>query len=66
MKRKYLKLQPSETTAIRAATQIYSAYLLAGRVPEGSEEKWMDRSINEALYIAVKTDEMVISDNEVD
>jgi len=59
-----LSLQPSESVVVRAAADIYAAYIIAGRVPEGDEKKWMERSIQEALWIAVTADDAIVSDNE--
>jgi hypothetical protein len=62
----HLKLQHSESVVVQAAAQIYAAYINAGRVPEGDESKWMERSIREAIRIARATDAAVISDEEID
>ena len=63
---KHLKLQQSESVVIAAAAQIYSAYISAGRVEDGEEDKWMSRSIKEAIRLAIATDEAIISDDEVE
>lgn len=63
---KHLKLQKSESVVINAAAQIYSAYITAGKVDEGEEDKWMARSIKEALRLAVAADDAIISDDEVE
>jgi hypothetical protein len=60
-----LTLHPSESVVIRAAAQIYAAYITAGRVKEGSEKEWMQRSLDEALWIARTGDDMIHSDNEM-
>ena len=44
MPRVTLTLHPSEAVVIRAAAQIYAAYITAGRVKEGSEKEWMQRA----------------------
>lgn len=62
----HLKLQHSESVVIQAAAQIYAAYIAAGRVAEGEEARWMERSIREAIRIARATDASVISDEEID
>jgi hypothetical protein len=62
----HLKLQHSESVVVQAAAQIYAAYITAGRVPEGDESKWMERSIREAIRMARATDAAVISDEEID
>ena len=50
MPRVTLTLHPSESVVIRAAAQIYAAYITTGRVKEGSEKEWMQRSLDEALW----------------
>jgi len=62
----HLKLQHSESVVVQAAAQIYAAYIATGRVPEGEEARWMERSIREAIRIARATDAAVVSDEEVD
>ena len=66
MAKPYISLQPSEPVITTAAAQIYSAYIVAGRVSEGSEAEWMERSIREAIRIAKTTDAAVTSDNEME
>ncbi|MBL6725345.1 MAG: hypothetical protein ISQ09_09670 [Rubripirellula sp.] len=63
---KHLKLQNSESVVVAAAAQIYSAYIAAGRVADGSEDQWMTRSIKEAIKIAMATDDAIISDDEIE
>jgi hypothetical protein len=60
-----LTLHPSEAVVVRAAAQIYAAYITTGRVKEGSEKEWMQRSLDEALWIARAGDDMIHSDNEM-
>jgi len=62
--KKALGLAPSETVVVRAAATIYAAYIAAGKVPEGQQEAWMKRSIQEAFFIARTTDDAIVSDNE--
>lgn len=66
MAKAYLNFQPSESVVVQCACQIYAAYIAAGRVTEGQEDEWMQRSIREAIRIAKATDVAVISDDEVD
>jgi hypothetical protein len=66
MAKPYLALQQSEGVIVQSAARIYAAYIAAGRVPEGSEQEWMDRSIREALRIARVTDETIQADGEMD
>jgi hypothetical protein len=60
-----LTLHPSEAVVVRAAAQIYAAYITTGRVKEGSEKEWMQRSLDEALWLARTGDDMIHSDNEM-
>jgi hypothetical protein len=61
----YLSLQHSESVIVSSATTIFSAYVSAGKVPEGDEQIWMKKAISEAIWIARATDAMVHSDNEM-
>jgi len=60
-----LKLQHSESVVLQVAAQLYSAYVVAGRVGEGDEATWMERSIRDAISLAEATDAAVISDDEI-
>jgi hypothetical protein len=51
---------------VQVAGHIYAAYIAAGRVAQGDEEQWMQRSIREAIRLATETDQAVISDGEID
>ena len=66
MKKPSLSLQPSEALVARAACQLYAAYISIGKVSEGKELEWMQRSIREAFQIAKMTDNAIRSDNEVE
>ena len=65
-KKGILFLQPSEGIVVRAAADIYAAYIIAGKVEEGKEKEWRDRSIREAYDIATTTDSNIVSDGELD
>ena len=66
MTRTNVSLQPSKQIVAMAAAQIYSAYVTVGRVQvEGDVEDWINRSVREAVAIAVKVDESVQSDREL-
>ena len=65
MSKKHLRLQFSESIIARTAAEIYSAYIIAGKVLDGDETKWMERSIREALEMATAIDEAVVSDDEL-
>jgi hypothetical protein len=60
-----LTLHPSESVVVRAAADIYAAYIAAGKVVEGKEKDWMQRSIDEAVWLAMRVDESIRSDNEM-
>jgi len=61
----FLNLEPSEATVVTAAAQIYAAYITAGRVSDGSEAGWIARSVEEAIAIARRTDQLVLAGNEM-
>ncbi len=65
MEKRKLSLQPSEAVVVRAAAQIYAAYISTGRVAEGQEKHWMKRSIQEAYWMAVTADDAIQSDTEL-
>lgn len=50
---------------IHAASRIYAAYIAVGRVQEGAGDQWMERSIVEAVRLAVQIDNHVDSDGEM-
>jgi hypothetical protein len=64
-KPKHLSLQHSESVIVAAASTIFAAYITSNHVVEGEEETWMQRAIGQAIWIAAKTDEQVLSDNEL-
>ena len=64
-KPQYLSLQPSESIVTTAAANIYAAYVMSNRVTEGEEEQWMTRAVEEAIWIAQRTDARVQSDDEM-
>jgi len=66
MAKTYLHLQHSEGVVILAASHIYSAYIAAGRVPEGQENRYLERSIHEALRIAKTVENNVVAEGEMD
>jgi len=61
----HLRLQHSEGIVVHAASRIYAAYIVAGRVSDGDEQRWISRSIEEATRLAVQTDDLIESDDEV-
>jgi hypothetical protein len=64
MAKSYLKLQQSEAVVVQAAAQIYAAYIATGRVADGQESEFLEKSIRAAIRIAKTTDETIVSDEE--
>jgi len=65
MEKDYLKLSPSESVVIQCATQIYSAYIVTGKVTDENENEMREKSIQEAIKIAKRSDHLIISDTEI-
>ncbi|MEY2409868.1 MAG: hypothetical protein QOF48_2538 [Verrucomicrobiota bacterium] len=61
-----MSLQPSEGLVFQVAGGIYAAYQSTGRVVEGKEEEWMQRSMREAIQLAQMTELALVSDTELD
>ena len=66
MGKKHFRLQHSESVVVHAASRIYAAYIASGRVADGEESRWMERSIREAMSITQAVDDSIISDEEID
>ena len=66
MAKTYLTLQPSEVAVVDAASRIFAAYVSSGRVKDEDVERWMERSIREAIRIALTTEKIIIAENEMD
>lgn len=64
--KKNLKLQPTEAAIFHAASRIYSAYVVSGQVGDQDADAWMNRAIAEAIKMADATDQLVVSDDELD
>ena len=64
--KKNLKLQPTEAAIFHAASRIYSAYIVSGQVGAQDAAAWMNRAIAEAIKMAAATDQLVVSDDELD
>ncbi|MDB4756120.1 hypothetical protein OAG51_03615 [Pirellulaceae bacterium] len=62
----HLKLQHSESIVIGAAAQIYSSYISLGKVGDDDTAVWIDRSVKEAIQLALAADDAIISDDEVE
>ena len=60
----YMKLHWSESVVAIAASQIFAAYIQAGRVNDGNEEEMLLKAIRTAIKLADTTDNMIKSDDE--
>ena len=65
MKRVSLRLQPSESVVVRAAVDIYSAQIQAGKVDDSNKDDVIQDSIETALKIALGTEKLIRSDREL-
>ncbi len=65
MSKPILNLAPSEAVVVRAAADIFAAYIVAGKVPEGQTDLWLKRSLQEAFHLARLADEAIQSDSEL-
>ncbi|MFP4029630.1 MAG: hypothetical protein ACLFWL_17765 [Candidatus Brocadiia bacterium] len=61
----YVQLEPSEAALVRAASNILSGYIAAGKVNEENESEMMKKAIKSAINIALKVDDLVQSDSEL-
>jgi hypothetical protein len=61
----YLNLESNEIDVLAASARIYAAYIGAGRVAEGSEAQWMERSVAEAISLAKRVDARVLAKGEM-
>jgi hypothetical protein len=64
-KKERLSLQTSEAHVFRAAATIYAAHITAGSVQQGTEQQWLEKSLSEALHLALRADQRISSDEEV-
>ena len=65
MAKPVINLQPSEAVIVQAAATIYAAHIAAGQVANGQEKEIMKQSIEDAVFLAVTTDEAIQSDSEL-
>lgn len=66
MAQPYIKLQPSESTIVLAAAQIYGAFIQKGDVTDENAAEYIRRAIKDAIQIVQITDATVVADQEVD
>lgn len=51
------------TVIYQSATEIFAAFVVAGKVTEDNEKSAMQKAINMAVELAIETDRMVDSDS---
>ena len=59
-----LDLASSEKAVFRGACAIYAALLAAGKVDEADRTAAMDRAVDDAIHLALRTDAAIASDDE--
>ncbi len=59
-----LKLEPSETAVLHAASRIYAAFVASGQVTADTRDALCLEAIHTAVRMAQKVDEAVHSDDE--
>ena len=60
-----LTLEPSETAVLEAASRIFSALIVAGRLGEENQGELVEFSIRAAVALAREADRAIESDHEV-
>jgi hypothetical protein len=64
MTRHYINLQPSEAVLVRAAAQIFAAYISSGQCTRDKEDEYLKKSLQLAIRLAKTTDDVVQADKE--
>lgn len=59
-----LKLEPSETAVLHAASRIYAAFVASGQVTADNRDELCVQAIRTAVRLAQKVDAAVHSDDE--
>jgi hypothetical protein len=65
MSQHYISLQPSEAVLVRAAAQIFAAYIVSGQCKPDNEDAYLKKSLQHAIRLAKTTDDVVQADKEV-
>jgi len=60
----YINLQSSEKILVQTAGTIYAAYLQSGRVEVEKEQEYINKSVDEAIKIALKVEHLVTDAEE--
>lgn len=60
----FLRLQQSESVVCQMASCLLAAFISSGQLIPENEDKLIDRSLNMAIKLALKTDRAIESDDE--
>ena len=60
----FLRLQHSESIVSTAASQILSAFIISGQLTKENEDELINRSLEMAIKLVHKADQLVDSDDE--
>jgi len=61
----YFSLQPSEKAVFQCASQIYAAYICAGKVTEDNRKEYHKIAIKDAIRIGQMVEKAIESDDEL-
>lgn len=64
-KQRYFSLQPSEMALLAGASQIFAAYISAGKVTEESKNDYYKIAIKDAIRIGRIVEKNIESDDEL-
>ncbi len=60
----YIDLQSNEKAILATASNIYSAYIGAGKVNSGNEQLYIYKSVDEAIKMALRIEKLVADAEE--
>jgi hypothetical protein len=63
--RSYVNLTGSEEAVLAAASRIFAAYIIQGKLEENSESQLMNQALKQAIYLAKKADKVIQSGGEM-
>lgn len=61
----YFSLQPSEKAVFQCASQIFAAYICAGKVTEDNRKEYQKIAIRDAIRIGQMVEKAIESDDEL-
>jgi len=64
-KKNYFNLQPSETAIFQAAVNIYTSYIVIGRVTDENQAEKMKEAIADSISMARYVEKIVESDDQI-